>query len=151
MDPIHLFSRLNANLLMAAPLCGLGAGLLVWHIYAWRQQRSGETDPAELDFAWRQYRRRMQASSMMVVLGLAILASGLIESRLTAIFYWAGVLLLVLWMGTLALADIFATQHHLGREKQRVLLERKRLEAEFNRPREVPHDGQAAGTRSEKY
>lgn len=146
MRSLPITTYLSANQLMAVALCVLGGGLLIWHIAVWRERKADEADPSELNFYWRQFRRRMQASSLMVVLGCAILASELIQSQLVGVIYWAAVLLLVFWMGVLALADIIATQYHFGREKQRIQLSRARLEAEFNDRAAKPKSVQAAET-----
>src|SRR5688500_10895763 len=59
---------------------GVGASLVVigllfmrWHIREWRQEKNDSTtDPQDLHHYHARYRRRMQTSGMLVVVGLLI-------------------------------------------------------------------------------
>ena len=126
-----------SSTLVALILCLSAAALIFWHIRTWRALQSEPLGPRERDFRRRQYRRRMQTSAMLGVLGAAIFVGQLlmlwIHSRLFFAIYWGGVLLLVLWMALLALADIVATQFHYSREKTENVIERAKLQAEIRR------------------
>ena len=86
-------------------LCASSGGLIVWHVRAWKRLQAAEIEPRERDFRRRQYRRRMQTSAMLGVLGVAILVGQLlmlwVVSQLFLAIYWGGVLLLLLWDGAL--------------------------------------------------
>jgi hypothetical protein len=122
------------SLLISLVLLAAAAGLLVWHVCSWRAVQGEEVEPRELDYRRRQYRRRMQTSAMLGVLGVAILAGQVLtprlQSRSFAGIYWSGVLILVAWMGLLAIADIVATHYHFSRLRTDYLIERTKLQAQ---------------------
>lgn len=120
----------DATYLFAAALILIGAGLVVWNLKVYRAASAGVSED-EHDFLRRQLRRRLQASTMMLLLGPAILGGDLIKSSLSGMFYWGLVLLIVFWMGVLALADILATQYHYGRQRDRQALELARMKADL--------------------
>ena len=125
---------LDSTTLLAAALALVGAGLVVWNINVYRAAVAAIPDAAaadERDFLWRQLRRRLQASTMMLLLGPAVLGGELVKSSLYSIFYWGLVLLIVFWVGVLALADILATQYHYGRQRASQMLELARAKAEL--------------------
>ena len=129
-----------ATQLFAGSLIVIGLALVAWHLLAYRRAHE-IAQPADLDFAHRQFRRRMQASVMIVILGAAIFGGQFVESQLWGIYYWVAVLLIVFWMGVLALADILATQYHYSRQRDQERLNLAKLKAELarqNGPREVP-------------
>ena len=66
------------------------------------------------------------------------------QSRLFAAIFWGGVLLLTVWMGLLALADMMATHYHYSRLRNDVLIERAKLQAELRRIESVRGNGKAA-------
>lgn len=121
-------------------LCVSSAGLIAWHIRAWRRLQDAEVDPRERDFRHRQYRRRMQTSAMLGLLGVAIFVGQMLmawpASRLLLVIYWSGVLVLVLWVVLLALADMTATSIYFSQEKNKSLVEHARLQGELQRARE---------------
>ena len=112
-------------------------GLLAWHVRAWRRAQGEALEPVHLDFRRRQYLRRMQTSSMLGLLGLAVLVGRLLMaiplSPLAISIYWVIVLLVLAWIALLALVDIWATKHHFGRLRDHYLVEQARLQAELRR------------------
>lgn len=111
----------------------LGGGMMWRHRAAWiRQQGDPEIEPGERVFLHGQYRRRMQASTMLLILGFMLHASNefLIPwQKLPLLFfvYVVAMLVLVAWMVVLALGDMFAARlvHQAAldrlREQQRQL------------------------------
>jgi hypothetical protein len=93
-----------------------GGGLMWWHHEAWaRHQRDTTLEPGERLFFSGQYRRRMQASTMLLILGILLNASNefLIPWQnfpLLFFVYICAMLGLVAWMVMLALGDFFATR-----------------------------------------
>ena len=130
-----------SSIIAALVLVVSSAGLIAWHIRAWKRLQDPGIDPRERDFRRRQCRRRMQTSAMLGVLGAAIFIGQLLmswdASRLLLAIYWSSVLLLVLWMASLALADMVATSFYYSREKNRCLVEHARLRGELRQAREV--------------
>ena len=92
------------------------SGLLVWtHMRGWRAAVRGDLDERDRLFAWRQFRRRMQSSTMIGIAAVAIMAAPYvtsIASPLLSLFYLLGLFLLVLWIVLLAGVDAIATRRH---------------------------------------
>jgi hypothetical protein len=126
-----------SSALVSVVLIASAVGLMVWHVRAWHAAQSASPDQREIKYRYGQYRRRMQTSAMLGLLGVLIfigqLAMVWIDSRLFAVIFWGGVLLLLLWMGLLAVADMVATQQHFSRLRTDYLVERARLQAEARR------------------
>ena len=126
-------------------ICAVGGLLVAWHLRARRMLEKHEVRPAELDFALRQYRRRMQASAMMLLIGAAILVSPwIVHDGLASVLYWLAVLLVLLWMAALALADMLATQFHFARQRDRIHLERAQLEMQVAKSAKPRHSTDGA-------
>lgn len=114
----------------------LGVVLLVWHWQSWRAVGRQEADAGELRYQRRRFRRRVQTSGMLVLLGAAMVGGQAIapdEHPSLFVFFWSGVALLALWAMALALTDVLATRAHVGRLMRRQLAERAKLQAELTR------------------
>jgi hypothetical protein len=103
------------NFVVAAGLLLASIALIVTHCRAWRDTQEYEANSGSFDFARRQFRRRMQASSLIGAVGIAIAASSWIPGTVAKALYWSGVLLVVVWIGLLALADLFGSRVHYQR------------------------------------
>ena len=124
---------------VALVLLVAGVGLMVWHIRTWRTFQGVEIDPSEKDFRRHQFRRRMQTSAMLMILGQGIfigqVLTAWLQSQLFLVLFWSGILLLVLWMALLAVADIIATQQYLSRIRTDFVVHRAKLQAELQKMR----------------
>jgi len=124
-------------------------GLMHSHLRTWRtvQQRATELDPKEVDYRRRQFRRRMQTSAMLAVVGVGILVGWLLivfrAPPLVTVVFWSGVMLLVVWLVVLATADMISTRYYYSRLKQDYLVEQARLQAELRRIERTRGNGQA--------
>ncbi len=85
-------------------------GLVVSHVLARRSHESEHLDTEERKYRQLQFRRRMQASILIGVAGLAILAGTWVDGPPIEALYWCGVLLVVVWIVWLAAADFASTQ-----------------------------------------
>lgn len=132
------------------------AGLMVWHVRAWRAQRQRKLEPEEREFFRRQFRRRMQTSTMLAIIAAALPVGPWIiqmadEHREAdwpkrGFAVWVAVLIgLLVWVGLLAVADIWASRHFFGRLRQRYWLEKTRLEAELRRIHGAGGNGKPSG------
>ncbi len=139
----------------SAFLLACAAGLLTWHVRAWRAHRRRNPEPEELNYFRRQFRRRMQTSAILAILAAALPVGHWIvrkgaELPGTAwpkwgLVFWGGVVLLLVWVGLLAVADIWATKFFFSRLRQRYWLEQTRLEAELRRIRGPGGNGKPPG------
>lgn len=126
---------------IAAPVLGvvlvlLGVVFLRRHRRTWYSLKN---DPAieyeERTFLYRQFRRRMLTSGLLILLGILIpIGTFLVDHKqarqaaLPITLYWIGVLLLVLWVLLLGMVDLFATGIHAKDAMSRVRAERAALE-----------------------
>lgn len=137
--------------LFSAILLAFAAGLMVSHVRTWRTFQQEKLDAEDFDYRRRQFRRRMQTSAMLGLLAVALLAGQLLTEWLRsgwfAGVYWFAVILLVCWVGLLAVVDMWATKHHFGRLRQHCLVEQAKLEAEIRRIRAIRGNGKAGRVR----
>ena len=132
MDPGFWTSLSICTVLVAASL---------WLIWAhWERSAAVEADESlenrQRDHLRRRYRRRIQTSTMLGVVGVAILGGRLFppdQGGAALIIYWSCVALLVLWMALLAMADIVSTRLYFGRLRRDVEVQRTVLEAQLRR------------------
>lgn len=119
-------------------LCVLGFWLMRLHVRTWGTHASDESlDEREQKHYRSQYRRRMQTSGIIALLGVMVFVGDVVLPRVlsgddfTRVFgfYWLGVLLLTLWVVVLACGDIASIRVHSqtslahNRRKQRALEE----------------------------
>ncbi|MBN2295521.1 MAG: hypothetical protein JXM70_24035 [Pirellulales bacterium] len=118
------------------------AMLMGWHLKTWKTASEKIEDAKVLDYHWRQFRRRMQCSAMLVLLALAIFVGQWITSPpWLVILFWCGTLLIVLWLSLLAVADIIMTIHHFQGLRADCLIQQAKLKAEANRIKSVGGNG----------
>jgi MFS family permease len=132
------FSSIVSVVLVAVVLLLTAGAMMVSHVRAWRAFfRDEALDAEEFDYRRRQYRRRMQTSAMLGILGAAILIGYLLtiwlRSPAFTVIFWIGVILLLFWTCLLALVDIWATKHHFNRQHDHCLVEQAKLRAEIQR------------------
>ena len=107
------------------------------HRSAWRDQKNDPgLDDAERAHLHRRYRRRMQASGTVVLLGaLLALGGGAIPwvqlPPLAFDIYWGGVLLLTAWVIVQALGDMLSTGAHAKASLSQVRAKQRELERQL--------------------
>ena len=126
---------------MSLTVCLTLVGVSLWLVRVhWQHWQEVDEDtslvPREKDHLRRRHRRRMQTSTMLGFVGVAILAGRLFppdDPSLVVVFYWTGVTLLVLWMALLAMADMLSTHVHYRTQRRKTEGERERLKAQLRR------------------
>lgn len=123
---------------LIAPLVGfvvvaIGLGLMRWHFVAWREQREDPSlSNAERGLYGRRYRRRMQTSGLLAVLGVLLgLGDVVVAQQISPMLFAAWILamlLLVCWIILLALGDMASTAVHSRQQLARVRQEQRALE-----------------------
>jgi len=133
-----------------AVLLWVAAGWLMnSHLSTWRavQRQQGQLEAREFDYRRRQFRRRMQSSAMLGLVGIGMLTGGLLKvfgaPPLVVVVFWIGVMLFVVWLGLLAVADMVSTRYYFSRLKQNYVVEEARLQAELRRLKRTRGNGQA--------
>jgi hypothetical protein len=130
--------------------------LMLGHWRSWRASRQRELPPAEYDYRRRQFRRRMQASGMIGIVGIALFVGVAfflgreslfpwIEDVVVIVAYWLAVLLIIVWMGLLALVDVWASRRYVGRLLDDDLLEQTKLHANLYRQSRAKQNPENAG------
>ena len=124
-------------------IAAVGVWLLVSHWRAWQTARATAAEPRELEFQRRRYRRRMQTSGILALLGLAMLGGQAIAADKHPslfVYFWCAVALLAVWAMALALADVISTRLYFNGQLRRQMIERAKLQAQLARI-ENEHDG----------
>jgi peptidoglycan/LPS O-acetylase OafA/YrhL len=120
------------------------AGLMIWHVRAWRHAQQQNLDDSELDFRRRQFRRRIQTSALLGVLAAALFIGQFLTGPQALLFiYWGVTLLLVAWVALLAVVDALATKFHFARLREKFLVEQAKLQAEIRRIQAAKSNGKA--------
>ena len=118
-------------------LCLLAvSALLIWtHIRAWKTIGAAEPSSRERQFGFDQFRRRVAASSMIGLMGIALLASPRMVDPAHASFwlYWTGILLGVIVIGLLAMLDLILTRLYYRRLHDSGVVEQAVLKAKLKR------------------
>ena len=118
--------------------------LVVGHIRAWRTADHGGLAEVERAFQARRYRRRLQTSAMLGVIGLLMLGElwldKVFKDELPRLLYWSGVGLLLLWLLLLAASDWLASRQHYRGQLDRLQTDRDVLRSELERLRREHRD-----------
>ena len=126
------------NTLFGLSLVVISAVLLWWHTNNWQVAKSRIEKDSERLYTWRQFRRRVQASSMLGVVGIAVVLGQYIPISPTALIYWFIVVLVVLWIILLALADLVSTRLYLEEIRRDTIVEQALLREEMRQLRPSP-------------
>ncbi len=103
----------------------------VWHIRTWEAIKATKPTRRELDFAWRQTRRRIKVSAMLGLVGVAAFVSQFFDNPVLRIGIWAVVVMLVFWMTVLAAIDVVAIRRHFAQILSGQHAEQTKLHDEF--------------------
>lgn len=122
---------------LIAPAVGLvlllvGLGLMRSHVRTWESQKEDASlDEADRRHYHRRYRRRLQTSGLIVLLGVLLPAGDLlIPANRPGLFatYWFCVLLLAGWVIVMGLGDLASTGAHARASLARVRQKQRELE-----------------------
>lgn len=117
--------------------------LLAMHARAWRAARD-LADPRERDYRRRQFRRRMQTSGLLAMVAIGLLVGQLIPKGTPptlVVAFWAGIVLLVLWVALLAVADMISTKQYFGRVRAGFMVEQAKLQSRLRRMQAARRNG----------
>jgi hypothetical protein len=132
----------SPSFLVCVALVAIGVFMIRGHRRSWAQRQSeGITDPADLLHYYGQFRRRMQTSALIAVIGVLILVGDLIGKQIGARlfgFYWIIVLSLVAYLMLLAVLDGLATAAHTRSALARLRAQRRQLERHAAELKERP-------------
>jgi hypothetical protein len=113
------------------------AGVLVMrsHYYTWQRQKADpDIDERERQHLHRRYRRRLQATGLLVLIGILIPVGDievLFANRpLLFALHWLAVIALVMWVGLLAVGDLASTRAHSRVSLHRLEQKQRELERE---------------------
>jgi len=126
---------LTVWILFSGSVMAISAGLIWSHFRTWKSAQRRDLEPRELGFLQRQFRRRMQTSSMLLLLGGAILAGYWVprERPSLYVFYWCGVFLWTIWIMLLAVGDAVLSRLYLRAEVRQRQIDQARAQAELHR------------------
>jgi len=141
---------MNLSAILFSIVLFVAAVVLVWiNIRTWRRHQGQELVPEDYRYRHSQFRRRIQISVMIGLLGAAIFVGDMLltakqGSSLFFALYWLGVTLVTCWVLLLAGLDILATSIHFGRKRDRCLVEQAVLDAQARRIRAIRGNGHAS-------
>lgn len=127
-------------LVAAISILAVAGALVAWHVRAWRRAKSARLSAGDLKFAFEQYRRRMQTSAMLGLVGTLIFAGQWVTAPLAVLLYWLGVVVLIVWIMLLAGADMLATRLHFAQAETEQHLKQVKLHAALEAERRK-HNG----------
>jgi flagellar basal body-associated protein FliL len=131
-------------LIAALAIVAVAAVLVAWHVRSWRRAKAPGRTAGELKFAFEQYRRRMQTSVMLGLVGVLILAGPWITAPLAVLLYWLGVIVLIVWIVLLAGADMLATRMHYAQAEAEQHLKQVKLHAALEAEQRKRDEGKSA-------
>lgn len=121
------------------------------HWLTWRDEKNDPSlEDAERTYYYHRYRRRMQTSGMISLIGLMI---ALGDTLLPEIFvnqwremfvfgvYWGAVLLLTGWVIIMAFADLFSASTHSRAALAKLRLKQRELEKQLDEVRRRGSNG----------
>lgn len=138
--------------LTGAFLIVLGFFMIWSHIRTWRSYRANSSlAERELQFYFVQYRRRMQTSAIIALLGVLLFVGDVVLPRVLPMdnlaellgVYWIVVLCLTLWILALAWGDITAIRVHSKTVLNRHLKEQRKLEEQLAELKKRHSSGEA--------
>ena len=117
----------------------LGAGMMIGHARAWKEQRDNSAlEDSDRMHLRHRYLRRMQTSGAVTFVGCLIGIGDAFIRQLgpvVATFYWLFVIMLVFWIAVLALGDLTSVRTHSKTTMSQLEATRRELEAELARHR----------------
>lgn len=112
-------------------------GVLVMrsHYYTWQQQKADpDLDDRERKHLQRRFRRRLQATGLLVIIGILIPVGDIemlfADRPVLFALYWLTVIVLVMWVGLLAVGDLASTRAHSRISLSRLEQKQRELERE---------------------
>lgn len=134
---------------------GVGAGLLVlglffmrWHVREWRQEQNDTSlDSHDRNHYYARYRRRMQTSGSLVLLGLLLpFWDWLLNQRLVIPATLVGFLVfgLIGWVFLMAFGDMLSTRTHSHVALAKVRQKQRELEREIDELRKRETNGHSS-------
>lgn len=120
----------------AFPVAVLGLGLLMLgvHIRSWRRIRSLPLGPEEREFRATQLRRRAQSSSLLALVGAAMIAGLRLDPLAWPWLFvslWSLIAFATAWVAVLAILDALASGSHYRSLSRARAAARAKLAAEF--------------------
>lgn len=127
------------------------AALMVWHVWSWRISQHRTLEDREREYRERQYRRRMFTSALLAVVAMLLpVGQGVMffwpkgpVAFWMNVVVWGLVLLLLGWVGLLAIADVWATKVYFDPLRHHCTVQRVCLEAELRRVQARESNGKA--------
>lgn len=139
--------------LAGAFLIVLGVLMIRSHLRTWRRHRDDSSSLAEreLQFYFAQYRRRMQTSAIIALLGVLLFVGDVVLPRVlpdedfVEVFsiFWTVVLCLTLWIVVLAWGDVTAIRVHSKTVLNRHLGKQRELEEQLTELKKRHSNGEA--------
>jgi len=118
---------MTSVVLTASGLVLLSLFLIYSDFKKWRALCRADVDPTRISFGRRQMRRRIFSSSLIGIVGIALLGSPwMLEPRQNQFWwYWAGMLMMVMLLGVMACLDVLDSVRYFRNVQHQLLLKRQ--------------------------
>lgn len=117
-------------------ISGLGVTMMWFHYRSRDADAESNRDELEMRHLATRYRRRMQASGILVLLGIMISGGQFLDGKaMPGLFglYWLFVLFMTFWVILLALGDAASTLSYSKVAQKKLSQQRREIEREFER------------------
>ncbi|MBD3673740.1 MAG: hypothetical protein HUJ26_09475 [Planctomycetaceae bacterium] len=117
-------------------ISGLGVTMMWFHYSSRKADAETDHDELEMRHLATRYRRRMQASGILVLLGGMISGGQFLDGQAMPGFfglYWLFVLFMTFWVILLALGDAASTLSYSKVAQNKLKQQRQEIEKEFER------------------
>jgi len=140
------------SLTVTALLFLLSLGLLLHHVRTWqRTRRRQDLSPEDRRYHRRQFFRRVLGSSLMGLLTVGLFVGlNFVSHRQSPLFFvsfWCGMVGLGVWMGLLAMVDLWSVSRYGKRKRGELLNQRREMERELHRFRSHQSNGKQKAVR----
>lgn len=132
-------------ILVGGSLSVFGLVLVRSHVTKWREQQEDCADDNEREFCHRMYRRRMQTSCVLILVGILIPVGDQIfvhnpPMPLTFTFYFGTVLLMLFWVMFRGVRELLAISLYSRVSGLELRRRQRELHAEYERLRDIQAD-----------
>lgn len=117
----------------------ISAVLVTFDIRTYQRRRDAAESEDARGAAWKRFRRRVQASSGIGLVGILLLVGALIDARsypLAAACIWFAAILVTFWIVLIALLDLMTSRRQLADLKHQQVVQTAILQSELRRAQE---------------
>jgi hypothetical protein len=132
-----------SNLAFSVFLLAMAGGMCLMQLIARRGWATEEMDDRARKFHQAQHRRRLLVAAVTASIGVGVMGAIWVQGEIATVIYWSCVLMLVLWIGLLAIRDFQSSWKYYGQLRKEQMEEHAELTSELARIRRRDSNGRA--------